>query len=136
MNDRLRVLVVDLQLSQIINNLKQIQVFSITEGKLRTVEPIMKPDVVILNYETILNSRLMQKKLLNLIYRYAYKPLVIAYKENWDELIKKQAKLFGVDRTISEDDLRQSSDCLSSFILESLTTIKKDSCVCKTVMNN
>ena len=58
---------------------------------------------------------------------YTFKSLIIIYKENWDELIKKQAKLFGVDRSISENDIRQSSDCLSSYILESLTTIKKDS---------
>ena len=136
MNDRLRILVVDMKSSQILKDLKQIQVFSVTEGNLRTVELKMKPDVIIVNYEKIFNSFSMQKKLLNLIYRYALKPLVIAYKDNWDELIKEQAKLFGVDRTISKDDIGQFSDFPSSFILETLTTIKKDSCACKAVLNN
>ena len=116
-DDRLRILVSDIASKTLLHSLKHNSLFSITVGKLRTVKLSMKPDVIIFEYSKIHDSNAMQNRMINLIYKFEFKPLIIAYMDSWEPLIYKQAELFGVDKMFSAKQLDNTSDCVTQYIL-------------------
>lgn len=116
-DDRLRILVLDIASKPLLQSLKQNNLFSVTVGKLRTTKLSMKPDVIIFEYSKIHDSNAMQKRMINLIYKFEFKPLIIAYMDSWEPLIHKQAELFGVDKMFSAKQLDNTSDCVTQYIL-------------------
>lgn len=123
MNDRLRVLALDITSKTLLQSLKQNSLFSVTVSKLRTAKLSMKPDVIIFEYSEIFDSNAMQKRMINLIYKFELKPLIIAYMDSWESLISKQAKIFGIDKTFSKRQLEKTSDCMTQYISELLLDI-------------
>lgn len=117
-DDRLRVLLLDIASKPLIDSLKKANLFSITIGKLRTVKMMMKPDVIIFNYNKINDSNAMQKRMINLIYKFKSKPLIIAYMDSWEHLIYKQAKLFGVDKTFALRQIDETRNCVMQYIID------------------
>ena len=122
-DDKLRVLVLDINSKVLLDSLKKNYLFSVTTVKLRTVKITMKPDVIILDYSKIHDSYAMQKKIINLIYNFELKPVIIACMDSWEHLLYKQAKLFGVDKTFTLQQLDETNNCLTQYILDNFVEI-------------
>lgn len=122
-DDKLRVLVLDVNSKVLLDSLKKNYLFSVTTGKLRTVKITMKPDVIILDYSKIHDSYAMQKRMINLIYNFEFKPLIISCMDSWEHLLYKQAKLFGVDKTFTLQQLDETNNCLMQYILDKFVEI-------------
>ena len=124
MNDaRLRILVLDIASKTLLHSLKHNSLFSITVGKLRTVKLSMKPDVIVFEYSKIYDSNAMQKRMINLIYKFKIKPIIIAYMDSWEYNIQKQAELFGVDKTFSKAQIDEVNNSMIRYISNYLLDI-------------
>lgn len=115
-DDRLRILVLDIASKTLLHSLKQNSLFSVTIGKLRTVKLSMKPDVIVFEYSKIYDSNAMQKRMINLVYKFKIKPIIIAYMDSWEYNIQKQAELFGVDKTFSKEQIDETNNCIIRYI--------------------
>ena len=121
--DKLRVLVLDINSEALFDSLKKTNLLSVSTGKLRTVKMTMKPDVIIFDYGKICDSYAMQKRMINSIYNFGFKPLIIACMDSWEHLIHKQAKLFGVDKTFTIQQLDETSNCVTQYIFDKFVEI-------------
>lgn len=122
-DDRLRILVLDISSKTLLNSLKHNNLFSVTVGKLRTVKLSMKPDVIVFEYSKIHDSNAMQKRMINLIYKFKTKPLIIAYMYSWESNIQKHAELFGVDKTFSKAQIDEANNSMIRYISNYLLDI-------------
>ena len=122
-DDRLRILVLDIASKTLLHSLKQNSLFSVTIGKLRTVKLSMKPDVIVFEYSKIYDSNAMQKRMINLIYKFKIKPIIIAYMDSWEYNIQKQAELFGVDKTFSKAQIDEVNNSMIRYISNYLLDI-------------
>lgn len=122
-DDRLRILVLDIVSKTLLHSLKQNSLFSVTIGKLRTVKLSMKPDVIVFEYSKIYDSNAMQKRMINLIYKFKIKPIIIAYMDSWEYNIQKQAELFGVDKTFSKAQIDEVNNSMIRYISNCLLDI-------------
>lgn len=122
-DDRLRILVLDIASKTLLHSLKQNSLFSVTVGKLRTVKLSMKPDVIVFEYSKIHDSNAMQKRMINLVYKFKIKPIIIAYMDSWEYNIQKQAELFGVDKTFSKAQIDEVNNSMIRYISNCLLDI-------------
>ena len=104
MNETLRILALDLHDTKILSDLRNDDLFTVTQGKIKTVKPILKPDVIIFNYDLIPGNTLIQKRLLSLQATFKNKPLFIAYKSTWSDGLKNHAEMFRVTDTIADNE--------------------------------